>query len=110
MIFVRSALFTGTSRPLIFHGFRGITDQTFSKTGSKFKKCELTLNVDRLLVQKFGIPTPKARKIQKMFKSLVNTSLVCPRKPWRCDEVQNYRLQAWTTKIININSLKKPVT
>ena len=81
MIFVRSALFTGTSRPLIFHGFWAITDQKMFKTGSKFKKCELTLNVNRLLVQKFGIPTPKARKIQKMFKSLVNTDMRAPGNP-----------------------------
>ena len=79
--FVRSVLFTGTSRPLIFHGFRAITDQTFSKTGSKFKKCELTLNVNRLSVQKFGIPTPKAGKIQKMVKSLVNTDMRAQEPP-----------------------------
>ena len=46
-----------------------------SQSGSKFKKCELILNVNRLLVQKFGIPTPKAGKIQKMVKSLVNTDM-----------------------------------
>ena len=33
------------------------------------------MNVNRILVQKIGIPTPKARKIQKMFKSLVNTDM-----------------------------------
>ena len=42
---------------------------------SKFKKYELSLNVNRLLVQKFGIPTPKAVKIQKIVKSLVNTDM-----------------------------------
>ena len=81
MIFVRSALFTGTFRPLIFHGFWAVTDQKMYQSGSKFKKCELTLNVNRLLVKKFGIPTPKARKIQKMFKSLVNTDMCAQGNP-----------------------------
>ena len=66
---------------LIFQGFWALTDQKMYQSWSKFMKCELTLNVNRLLVQKFGISTPKARKIQKMFKSLVNTDMRAPGNP-----------------------------
>ena len=79
-ILVRSALFTGVSRPLIFHGFWAGTDKKMSNLGSKFKKRDLTLNVNRFLFQKFGIPNPKAGQIQKLVKSLVNTDICA----WYC--------------------------
>ena len=79
-ILVRSALFTGVSRPLIFHGFWAGTDKKMSNLGSKFKKRDLTLNVNRFLFQKFGIPNPKAGQIQKFVKSLVNTDICA----WYC--------------------------
>ena len=79
-ILVRGALFTGISRPLIFHGFLAVTDQKMSQSGSKFKKCGLTLNFNRLLVQKFGIPTYKAGQILKLVKSWVNTDMCA----WQC--------------------------
>ena len=51
-----------------------------SNLGSKFKKRDLTLNVNRFLFQKFGIPNPKAGQIQKLVKSLVNTDICA----WYC--------------------------
>ena len=51
-----------------------------SNLGSKFKKRDLTLNVNRFLFQKFGIPNPKAGQSQKLVKSLVNTDICA----WYC--------------------------
>ena len=66
-----------------------VIDQKMSQSGSKFKKCELTLNANRLLVKKFGIPTPKAGEIHKMVKSLVNIGMLAPGTHWGCEEVKN---------------------
>ena len=65
---IPSALFTGISRLHISDDIWAITDQKMSKSGSKIKKCELTLNFNGLPGQKFGIPAHETGKPPKWVK------------------------------------------
>ena len=74
-ISIPCALFIGISRLHISDDIWAMTDQKMSKSGSKIKECELTLNFNGLPVQKFEIPAPKAGKPQEVVKSLVNPDM-----------------------------------
>ena len=64
-ISIPNALFTGISS---FDGFWAIKDQKMSKSGSKIKKYELTLNFNQLPGQKFGTPAHETGKTLKLDK------------------------------------------
>ena len=67
-ISIPSALFTGISRFHISDDIWAITDQKMSQSGSKIKKCELTLNFNGLPGQKFEIPAHETGKPPKVVK------------------------------------------